>query len=226
MAMMATKDEMPDRDEIESLLPWHAAGALKPEDAARVESAIAADEVLAQRYALVREEREETVAVNEALGAPSAAAMERLFAAIERDAPRRRAPSFDFGSWVAALFSHASPRALGWVAAAAMLVIVVQAGLLTDAYLSEPQTYRVASPGDAADTQAQFAIVRFNPAATAADVARVLGEHKALIVDGPRAGGLYRIRVGEAGLSKEELFKIVSRLQEEKAVIRFVVPAQ
>src|SRR5262245_29730742 len=79
-----------ERHEIESLLPWHAAGTLDRGDAERVERALTEDGELAKRYELVREEFAETIRLNETLGAPSARAMEKLFAAI--DAEEARAP--------------------------------------------------------------------------------------------------------------------------------------
>jgi hypothetical protein len=79
-----------ERHEIESMLPWHAAGTLDRRDAERVEWALAEDGELAQRYELVREELVETIRLNETLGTPSARAMEKLFAAI--DAEEARAP--------------------------------------------------------------------------------------------------------------------------------------
>jgi hypothetical protein len=82
-----------DRHEIESMLPWHAAGTLGRRDAERVEQALAEDSELARRYELVRKELAETIRLNESLGAPSARAMEKLFAAIdaeETSAPRTR----------------------------------------------------------------------------------------------------------------------------------------
>jgi len=83
-----------ERHEIESLLPWHAAGTLDRRDAERVERALAEDGDLARRYELVREELAETIHLNESLGAPSARAMEKLFAAIDAEEPRAtRMPS-------------------------------------------------------------------------------------------------------------------------------------
>jgi hypothetical protein len=83
----------PERHEIEALLPWHAAGTLSRRDADRVEQALAGDRELARRYDLVREELAQTIELNETLGAPSARAMEKLFAAIaaeEARAPRHQ----------------------------------------------------------------------------------------------------------------------------------------
>src|SRR5262245_63603555 len=91
--MMNLNREAPERQDIEALLPWHAAGTLSRRDADRVEQALAADRELARRYELVRQELAETTRLNETLGTPSARAMEKLFAAInaeEARAPRRR----------------------------------------------------------------------------------------------------------------------------------------
>ncbi len=92
--MNAMKQEAPERQEIEELLPWHAAGTLSRRDAQRVEEALARDPELARRYALVREEFGETIHLNETLGAPSARALEKLFAKIDAEPARRRAASF------------------------------------------------------------------------------------------------------------------------------------
>jgi len=81
-------DKERGRHEIESLLPWHAAGTLDRRDAERVEQALAEDGELAQRYELVREELAEAIRLNETLGAPSARAMEKLFAAIDAEEAR------------------------------------------------------------------------------------------------------------------------------------------
>jgi hypothetical protein len=60
-----------ERQKIERLLPWHAAGTLSRREAELVERALAGDTELAQRYDLVRQELAETIHLNETLGAPS-----------------------------------------------------------------------------------------------------------------------------------------------------------
>ena len=86
--MNAMKQEAPERQEIEELLPWHTAGTLSRRDAQRVEEALARDPELARRYALVRDELGETIHLNETLGAPSARALEKLFAQIDAEPAR------------------------------------------------------------------------------------------------------------------------------------------
>jgi anti-sigma factor RsiW len=86
---------MRKRDEIETLLPWYAAGTLSRSDADRVEQALASDQELAQCFDLIRRELAETVDLNETLGAPSPRAAAKLFAAIDAEeaqlgGPRRQ----------------------------------------------------------------------------------------------------------------------------------------
>src|SRR2546428_13835146 len=95
LPMTTLNKEAPERQDIEALLPWHAAGTLGRRDAERVEQALASDRELARQYDLVREELNETIHLNESLGAPSARAMEKLFAAIDAEAPVARKASFD-----------------------------------------------------------------------------------------------------------------------------------
>ena len=71
-------DKESERNEIEALLPWYAAGTLSRHDADRVEHSLAGDPEIARRYDLVRQELAETIHLNETLGVPSARAMEKL----------------------------------------------------------------------------------------------------------------------------------------------------
>jgi len=93
---MAAINKRRGRHKIEELLPWYATGTLSGREAKRVEQALVGDRELARRYELVRQELAETARLNETLGAPSARAVEKLFAAINAEesacAHRRRRP--------------------------------------------------------------------------------------------------------------------------------------
>jgi len=65
-------------DEIEALLPWYAAGALSYEDRVRVETALEARPELRLSLATLEEDRDETVALNQTLGAPRADVWARI----------------------------------------------------------------------------------------------------------------------------------------------------
>ena len=134
--MMTTNET--ERREIEALLPWHAAGTLNRRDAQRVDAAIEQDRDLARQFELVREEMGETIHLNETLGAPSARAMEKLLAGIEAEPKRRQQRSFDLAAFIAERLTLFSPRTLAWSATAAVLAIVLQAGLIAGLYLGEP----------------------------------------------------------------------------------------
>jgi hypothetical protein len=232
--MIATRDKAaPEREDIENLLPWHAAGTLSRRDAERVEQALAQDAELARRYELVCEELSETIHLNETLGAPSARAAQRLFAAIEAETTvaKPRGISFDFGGWMAGLIERVSPRTLAWSAAAAGLAIVLQAGLLAGMLVSErsaPSTYQTASYETAAGpapVQGSYALVRFNPDASAADITRFFETFKASLVEGPRPAGIYRIRVTREEVGKDAASQIIARMAEDKGVVAFIAPA-
>src|SRR3954464_255746 len=136
--MNANKNEAEKLPEdVELLLPWHAAGPLSRRDAARVEQALANDNELATRYELVREELGEAIRLNETLGAPSARAMEKLFAKVDAEPVHKPTVSFNLGAWLTELITSFQPRTLAYGAMAAALAIVLQAGVLTGMFVKE-----------------------------------------------------------------------------------------
>ena len=218
-------NEEPEHREIEALLPWHAAGTLSPRDADRVEQALAGDRELARQYELVREELIETIHLNETLGPPSARALEKLFAAI--DAEEARAPRhprwFDLGSRISEFLWSLTPRTLAWSATAVAVAIFVQAAVIAAVVVKEqgsPKEPALAS----APNEGSYAVVRFAPQASANDITNFLGAYKAKVVDGPLNMGspLYRIRLSETKLPKEEVGKIVRQMQSESNVVNFI----
>jgi anti-sigma-K factor RskA len=222
------KNKAAEREEIEALLSWHAAGTLSRREADMVERALATDASLAAQYETVREDLAETIAANESLGAPSARAMQKLMADIEADASsaRRVRSSFSLGEWLSERLSSFSPRTLAWSAAAATVAVVLQAGLLAGMFVSERQggNFHTASvQTDQAVRSGTYALIRFAPEATTGDVNKLLENYKIAIVDGPSGGGVYTVRLAVTGLPKEELARTVKKLQDE-SVVRFIGP--
>lgn len=214
--------KLQEREEIEAMLPWFAAGTLNRRDAARVEAALKSDTDLAQRFELVREELGETIRVNEDLGAPSSRALKSLFEKIDREAPRQQAVSFNLVGRISEFVASFSPRTLAYAGAVAALALVLQAGVITSLVTDRGDaSYKTVSvdPG-----QGTYALVRFAPSATAADITKFLEDSKAVVVDGPK-GGMYRIRLAATGMPKEELARIVKQMQENKNV-SVVAPVQ
>jgi anti-sigma factor RsiW len=223
---MNAADETEPGD-IELLLPWHAAGTLSYRDRERVEAALASDPELARRYELVREELGQTIHLNETLGAPSARAMQALFAKIDAEPARRPAVSMNLGPRIAEFFASLSPRTLAWSASAAALAILLQAGLLAGIALKEksPGSYETASTPKTVSGDGAYALIRFQPQASAADVTNFLETNKLNLADGPSAGGLYRVRIAAKELPKPDLARIVKTLQEDK-IVGFIAVTQ
>jgi len=224
--MNMIKNKVSEREEIEALLPWHAAGTLSRREAQKVEQALASDAELATQYETVRQDLAETIGLNESLGAPSARAMQRLMADIEADAStaRRTRSSFNLGEWLSDKLSSFSPRTLAWSATAAALAIVLQAGLLAGMFVNERQgnpAYTTASvPTEQTVKPGTDALISFAPTATAGEITKLLQTYKMAIVEGP-SGDMYTVRVAVTGIPKEELSKVIKQLQNEKTV-RFV----
>lgn len=224
-----------DLNEIELLLPWHAAGTLSRRDKQRVEAALANDPELARRYALVREEFGETIHLNETLGAPSARAMEALFAKIDAE-PARAPAAFaatsgaTLGLRIREFFTSLSPRTLAWSASAAALAILLQAGLIAGFVFKEqgaprPGSYQTASMPLAAKVEGSYALIRFQPQAKATDIGKFLETNKLTIADGPAPGGLFRVRVSSSKVSNTDLAGIVKKLQGDN-VVGFIAPTE
>ena len=215
--MMNLNREAPERQDIEALLPWHAAGTLSRRDSDRVEQALASDRELARRYELVREELNETIHLNETLGAPSARAMEKLFAAIDAEAPVAKKASFNFVGRLAEFMSGFSPRTLAYAASAAVLALVVQAAVLTTVVVRDQggQSYELSSADD------RLAVVRFTTGATLAEVTRFLDVNHAVVANGPKPGGLYEIRLSRS-MPEAEFANAIQRMKAESRIVEFI----
>jgi anti-sigma factor RsiW len=229
--MMAVSKKMLDQEpsEIEMLLPFHAAGTLNARDARRVDEALASDPELARQYAVIREEYDETIHLNESLGAPSGRAMQKLFAAIDGEPVRKPSLSTNLSARISEFFTRLSPRTLAWSASLGAVLLLLQAGVI-GAVLMKNQTasFQTASLSlnepsapitrDLASSAAPTrALVRFAPEARIADITTLLDNYQASIVDGAK-GGMFRLQFGNKAMSKDEAANLLTRLQREKIV--------
>jgi hypothetical protein len=225
--MMAASKKMLDQEpsEIEMLLPWHAAGTLNARDARRVEDALASDPELARQYAVIREEYAETIDLNESLGAPSARAMNKLFAAIDADPAQKPKAGPGLSSRVSGFFARLSPRTLAWSISLGALALLLQAGVIGVVLMkTQPATYETASLSTNEPTTRALgqespprALVRFAPDARMADITALLDSYQASIIDGAK-GGMFRLQFGSKAMTKDEVATLMRRLQGEKIV--------
>jgi anti-sigma factor RsiW len=222
--MMAASRKIMEQEpgEIELLLPWHATGTLNARDARRVDEALARDPELARQYAVIREEYAETIDLNESLGAPSARAMHKLFAAIDAEPVRKPGVSLNLAARLSGFLSSLSPRTLAWSASFGALALVLQAGIIAGVLINNrPAQFETASLSTNApvtrDLAAPRALVRFVPDARVSDITALLDKYQASIVDGAK-GGMFRLQFANASASKDEFSKLLSQLQSEKIV--------
>ena len=233
--MMATNQKALEQDpgDIEALLPWHAAGTLSARDTRRVEEALARDPSLAKQYAVIQEEYAETISLNESLGAPSARAMQKLFAAIDAEPARKPSASLNISARIAEFFAGLSPRTLAYSAAFGAVLMLVQAGVI-GAILAKQQggTFQTASLSGPKETiirslgqeSGPRALIRFTPDARVSDITAFLDANQAVIIDS-MTGGMFRIRFGDKPMSRQEIAGLMTRLQNEK-IINLAAPAQ
>ncbi len=190
-----------ERDEIEALLPWYVTGRLDARERARVERYVKEHPETGAHLALVRDESDATIGANEAIPAPGPHALDRLRASIAA-APRRQPLGATFGDlanrfsdWIAGL----APPQLALAAAMAALLVMLQAaaiGALVMERAGAP-AYQTAG-GEQTTGKSTELLVGFADTATIGEIAALLKQLDAVVVDGPRAG-LYRLRLPDTG---------------------------
>jgi anti-sigma factor RsiW len=224
--MMAVSKKMLEQEpsELEMLLPWHAAGTLNARDARRVEDELARDPELAKQYAVIREEYAETIGLNESLGAPSARAMQKLFAAIDGEPVRKPSVSSNISARISEFFASLSPRTLAWSASLGALALLLQAGVIGAVLVKNQTSFQTASldMNERAPLTRDLgaapprALVRFADDARMADIKALLDNYQAAIVGG--SNGLFRLQFGDRALGKDEIAALMKRLRSEKIV--------
>jgi hypothetical protein len=225
--MMAASRKVVEQEpgEVELLLPWYAAGTLNARDARKVEEALARDPELALQYAVIREEYAGTIDLNESLGAPSARAMQKLFAAIDAEPARKPAVSWNLAARFAGFFASLSPRTLAWSASLGAFALVLQAGVIAAVLMNNgPASFQTASLSmnepitrNLSAAPPPRALVRFTPDARIGDITALLDKYQASIVDGAK-GGMFRLQFTNGSMSKDEFSTLLGRLQNEKIV--------
>lgn len=223
MTALSKVPDMPP-EEVEALLPWHAAGTLSARDARRVDEALARDPKLARQYAVIQEEFAETIHLNESLGAPSARAMQRLFAGIDAEPARAPSVTSTFSVRVAEFFASLSPRTLAYSAGAAVIALVLQAGVIGAVLVKQQQASFQSAAHQAQMDGGARALVRFTPEARVSDITQFLDAYDASILAGLKAG-MFRIQFGEKRMTKDEVTNLMKKVEQEK-IVSFVAPAQ
>ncbi len=150
--------------------------------------------------------------------------MTKLFAAIDGEPARQPSMSGSLSARVSAFFAGLSPRTLAWSASFGALALLLQAGVIGAVLVKNqaPGTFQTASLSTdepiirSMGPMAPRALVKFAPDARVSDINTLLDLYQASIVDA--RGGMFRLQFGSKPMSKDELAKLMSRLQGEKIV--------
>ena len=218
-------NESDEIDEIEALLPWYVAGRLSVADIQRVEAALAQRTQLRASLQAIREDRDETILLNESLGAPKGDPLARVLDVVRAE-PRRPTLAARLSALAAWIGFGPEPNrarlAFAFAGAAAAVVIMLQAAAIVALLPSQNAGYQTASAPAPASAGTEL-LIAFAPDARLDQVGAFLLEHRAVIVDGPR-GGLYRVRIGDKALSKDETAALIKDLGTSP-LIRMALPA-
>lgn len=222
--------ENSERRAVSELLPWYAAGTLSADDTARVEAALALDATLRDELEIVREDQDAALTLAETSPRPSPRVLDELMRRVEAEpatlaqaAARART---GFADWLGARLGLLAPRTLAYAAGAAALALVIQAGVIGSSFMSAPARFETAThPAAAPRAEGTYVLIGFAADATAGDITRLLEEVRGTVVEGPRPGGFYRVRVGGGAMSQADLDRVIGTIRGRGALIRFVGPA-
>jgi hypothetical protein len=219
--------QLDERDEIEMLLPWYVTGRLGAADTARVESWLARDANLARQLELIEDERRGSVLANESVVLPASLSIRRSIEGITHDRQGGTALFGNLAQQVRRFFEAPQSHAVRWAAAMAVAVIVLEGAWIGSLIATrEPTGYVTASGGTAQGPSGTFALVRFADAANARDIVAALAALNMSIADGPKAGGLFRVRIGDAGMTDESRDARIAELKRNAGLIALATPTR
>jgi hypothetical protein len=209
-----------ERREIELLLPWHASGKLSAADTSRIDAAIAQDPTLRNQAQMIRDDLTAAVHANEAIAAPRN--IEALMRQIAAQTPQAQ-------NWLAKLrdvFSGPARQPLGLAAGMVAVALVLQAGTIIALWSNQQQAgLHLATGAPTANTLGSQVLVQLNDQATAAALNAELQRLKLVVVDGPKPGGFYVLRIASEVTDEAAKAAILADLQKNTAVFSFAAAA-
>lgn len=226
MKAQINQSPLAEADEIEAMLPWLVTGKLTRAEEARVTRYLETHPQAAAHVALAREEQDATIFGNEAIKGPSSAALDRLMSQVAATPQARQfAVPSPSSVWdrIASFVGGFSPTTLGIASATAAVVLVAQAVtigvLMNGAKAPNAIGYETASGPVAAAGDSIQALVTLQPNVSVGALTETLKDLKAAIVDGPRVGNVYRLRIAGA---KADTQATIARLKARSDVFAFV----
>ena len=218
----SAKLERDKRDEVEMMLPFYVTGQLDHADADEINEYLKHHPDVAGQLDLVRAERESTAASNAIYASRPARSFDRVAAMIGK-APAQPARAAGWGlDWIRRLFGMPSSPTLGFVGAAAAIVILLQAATIGTLVVAQYSGIFTQAGGPGTVDVGTTVVVRFADDAPAAAIADVLSGLGLKIVDGPRGGRLFTLRIGPKNMSEGERERLIAALKARSDLIVFV----
>jgi anti-sigma factor RsiW len=177
------------------LLPWYLSETLSEEERLLLEDHLLSCAACREELASVSTQRQHLRAVFANALVPAASLHERVMGGVRAPPPARERPTSPLKA-VADLF-QALIRP-GWTSTAAVVLIVLQAGMLSwlliDDRMRDPTSSVTTRSVEPAITQPRIRVV-FNPSATEQDIRTALLALGGRVVDGPTADAGYVIQL-------------------------------
>ena len=212
-----------EADEIAALLPWYVSGKISANDKARVDAYAKAHPEVLNHIALARDEADVVFADNAAISPPrdGLARLQKSLASSPRARLHSVQTSFldQIGQWLQSL----APRQLAYAGLAAAALLIMQVASVGSLLSQQTGQFQTAS-GPAA-TAGSFALVAFQPAAPQSTITAFLADNGFVITDGPKTGGMYRVRVSDKGLAQNDIDAVVTKLKARTDLVAFASPA-
>ena len=216
--MTNNSENLSEADEIAALLPWYVTGKISAADKARVDAYASAHPEVRAHIALARDEADVAEITSPREG------LERLQKSLAASPSARlhgvKATIIDrLGNWLGGL----APRHLAYAGVAAVLAIAVQAASISSLLSNLPATggYQTASGAQVTGATGTFVLIAFQPAVPQSTLTAYLAGNGFVIVDGPKPGGLYRVRVSETALQQTDLDNVLAKIKARNDIVSF-----
>jgi anti-sigma factor RsiW len=218
-----TKHDSARRDEVEMMLPFYVTGQLDQAEAIEIDDYLKHNPDVARQLDLIRAERESTAAGNAIYASRPARSFDRVAAMIGKTPAQPVRTAGSPLDWIKRLFAIPSSPALGFVGAAAAIVILLQAVTIGALVVAQyPGIFNTAGGGGPVDAGTTV-VVRFADDASAAAIADVLSGLGVKIIDGPRGGKLFTVRIGPKTMSESERERLIAALKARSDLIVVVM---
>jgi hypothetical protein len=177
---------------------------------------------VARQLEFIRAERESTAASNAIYASHPARSFDRVAAMIGKT-PAQPTRAAGWGlDWIKQLFAMPSSPALGFVGAAAAIVILLQAATIGTLVVAQYTGIFTSAGGNETVDAGTTVVVRFADDASAAAIADVLSGLGLKIVDGPSGGRLFTVRLGPTTMNEAERDRLIAALKARRDLIMFV----